>query len=271
MQLRRKSTVSPATGSFEVRRTGNFPPPCHPQNSPLRFFTLIELLIVIAIIAILASILLPALNKARESANKAICTANLKQYGAAGNLYACDSDGWWVPSAYGGYAANRTFRLLLGDAMQNSVNRLNRRLLCPVSDGARGLSAYVKSNNLLTATDGAPKRSYGYTYTDVTTATGGVDATHPGIFKLNRLKRPSKSLFWMDALDYLCFTPNPNAASGYFNVGETPADGKGTLAYRHAGQLNGHFFDGHVESLHWQKVNADFWNGQPALAQGFYK
>jgi prepilin-type N-terminal cleavage/methylation domain-containing protein len=74
----------------------------HPQRhfftrtSPARpsAFTLIELLIVIAIIGLLISILVPALSRAREMSRRAMCSSNLRQFGIALLQYSQDFESW---------------------------------------------------------------------------------------------------------------------------------------------------------------------------------
>ncbi len=55
-------------------------------------FTLIELLVVISIIALLVSILMPALGRARQQAKAAVCMSNLKQWGIIFKFYTDDND-----------------------------------------------------------------------------------------------------------------------------------------------------------------------------------
>ena len=64
-------------------------------------FTLIELLIVIAIIAILAALLLPALYSAKRTAKMAQCTSNCKQFAQSNHLYGTTFNGFVTPIAWG--------------------------------------------------------------------------------------------------------------------------------------------------------------------------
>ena len=65
-------------------------------------FTLVELLVVIGIIALLISILLPSLSRARESARGVQCANNMRQQGLMMHMYANDQKGWFPDSVSDG-------------------------------------------------------------------------------------------------------------------------------------------------------------------------
>lgn len=66
---------------------------------PRRGFTLVELLVVIGIVALLISLLIPALNKAREGANRAACLSNMRQIHQSLSMYAGENR-MYVPIGY---------------------------------------------------------------------------------------------------------------------------------------------------------------------------
>jgi prepilin-type N-terminal cleavage/methylation domain-containing protein/prepilin-type processing-associated H-X9-DG protein len=110
-----------------------------PARCP-RGFTLVELLVVIGIIALLISILLPALNRARESAKNVQCLSNLRQIGLGMHMYMNDNKGVLMPVQYTNSWYNSFWpttlvgRKYLSAPLDGSTNSA---LICP--SGTQGL------------------------------------------------------------------------------------------------------------------------------------
>ena len=86
-------------------------------------FTLLELLMTIGILALLAGILLPVLSNARESARRASCISNLRQFGTALELYGTAS-GFHLPVCAGSYdpAAGPSIKSVLSAYVSGNEN-----------------------------------------------------------------------------------------------------------------------------------------------------
>jgi len=264
-----------------------------------RGFTLVELLVVIGIIALLVSILLPTLNRAREAANKVKCLSNLRQMGQANALYVSQWHGWAVPGILGNgndvlpgtttksraaWHNNNAFRknLNIPDwvAKSNQKDRFPDGLLCP--------SAW-QSRQFDNKNGGQINHSYGYNVRHLNYVPKPLIVTLPkastwnaatefaGI-KANRVKSPSHKIQFMDAMTQFV---QPQHSDHYFKIkgydefkDDATDDGVAEAsypAYRHSrahDQVNIVFWDGHAETMKRSDVAAVVKPQEPANADG---
>lgn len=201
-------------------------------------FTLLELLIVIAIIAILASMLLPALNKAKDIAKSSTCSNNLKQLHVALLAYA-DAFGEMVISAHPGHP--------FGVDLYN-LGYFNGYGTFDISGGG-GNAFYIKilscpsETRVVTPFTGLSISkthiSYGSTYQyalNMYMCPISPDESSVGtlsLYKLSRIYQPSSVMWAVDGKKV------------YANGADL---GDANPSARHSSGFNNLMFDGHVES-----------------------
>ena len=214
-------------------------------------FTLLELLIAIAIIAILAAMLLPALQNSRRKAQELQCMNNLRSIGSAAafysaqyndysvhlTTYARNRSGYW-PMSLRRYLGLPTLELTVTDQRsQQWGDDGGKRLYCP---------------NAAYDTEGANHeigRSYGVISAANNSEWNSSTAELPFYWNLriNKITKPSGRIYFLDGkatllnynnsslLHYLTVIEKAGQ-SGYYNV----------TAYRHRNGSNVLFFDGHA-------------------------
>ncbi len=188
-------------------------------------FTLIELIVVMAIIASLASILLPALSKARSRAKSSVCMNNLKQIGLGLKMYEQDHEGIVF---LGGF---------------NSASFIPKYysyevLACPSHP------PYEYDPAIPNSTYGSTRVIPFYASAPVPVSSDAYHYMMPGA-----IKKPASYPIVADTIQRTDFKKQYFR----FDYGENPG---GYIHFRHNGRTNVLFVDGHVENLNLEGLIA---------------
>jgi len=260
-----------------------------PSRSRPPAFTLVEMLVVMAILGILAGLLLTALAGAKRKATQAQCLNNLKQLGTGMKIYV-DENGDAFPglgSRHNGFRKEdwiywRTNAALYPPVERSSVvsgvGAVSRELFCcPLDDVQERLLAkysdpygpYVYSysftgyglspNNQNIGLGDEANPNYG-----MSSVIAG-DPAYPTVqlFKESRIVNPVAKIMLAEERGSTNPRDNPGADGGFITDGRWMPEND-LLTRRHGGKGDVTFADGHVQAVDWEFAN-DITNSRPDL------
>ena len=235
-----------------VRRAGSF----KPQMAVLQLFTLTELLVVVAIIGILASLLLPALGKARDMSKVSACINQLKQISLGATQYSYDWkdylpglhgtttpwNNWFLSTEVGGvsdYMGCPKLPVSFYDA-----ESAPKYAVCPADN-------YVwKSNGEDPSVFEKTQPSYGIS------KLAFCDFDSSWTFssrQLSRYKNPSSKILFADGTHWK--NEVPDIASGGKSCSVSTSNSNPIYRFRHGTGANVLYADGHVDNENWAFLN----------------